>query len=89
VGTHVLRQTHELNSNKNIGTHVLSLPHELLLVSCSVLWFVSIAKKDMHNFYLLEASHVDDMDNPFYIFFNRRRYMVVLFFYDQFSMHAC
>jgi hypothetical protein len=35
VSTHVLQQTHELNSIKNVGTHVLKLTHEHLLVSCS------------------------------------------------------
>jgi hypothetical protein len=35
VGTHVLQQTHELNSIKNVGTHNLKLTHEHLLVSCS------------------------------------------------------
>jgi hypothetical protein len=35
VGTHVLQQTYELNSIKNVGTHVLKLTHEHLLVSCS------------------------------------------------------
>jgi hypothetical protein len=35
MDTHVLQQTHELNSIKNVGTHVLKLTHEYLLVSCS------------------------------------------------------
>jgi hypothetical protein len=47
VGTHVLQQTHELNSIKNVGTHVLKLTHEHLLVSCSECYI--IVKKDRNS----------------------------------------
>jgi hypothetical protein len=37
VGTHVFKETHELDYYKNVGAHVLNKTHELLSVSCSVL----------------------------------------------------
>jgi hypothetical protein len=53
-----------------------------------LLWFVSIAIKAMHNFLLLQASHVDDIDNPFYIFFYSSTIYGSLIFYDHF-LYAC